>query len=157
MPSAWQIHLSKFRSANPDVRLKEAMQAASKTYTPKSVATERKARPVHARKYRSNGGATQDGMTLEGGIALTFEQMERVHEEYTKQLRIKEDKSEQARHTEAQRRRKLDDETVMSSPELLRQKIEQLTKEANWGERQGYDVSDLSEKITRYKAALKKF
>ena len=32
MPSAWQIHLTKFRSAHPNLSLKEAMQGASKSY-----------------------------------------------------------------------------------------------------------------------------
>lgn len=31
-PSAWQNHLTKFRSAHPNLTLKQAMQEASKTY-----------------------------------------------------------------------------------------------------------------------------
>ena len=30
--SAWQIHLTKFRSTHPDLSLKQAMQGASETY-----------------------------------------------------------------------------------------------------------------------------
>ena len=34
-PTAWNLHLNAFREANPKMSLKEQMQKASKTYTPK--------------------------------------------------------------------------------------------------------------------------
>ena len=59
MPSAWQIHLTKFRSANPQLSLREAMQAASKSYrggTKASVKEKSTKKTTHSVTYRSFGG-----------------------------------------------------------------------------------------------------
>lgn len=64
MPSAWQIHLTKFRSAHPNLSLKEAMQGASKTYRGKT--TPKKAIVSKSYRGRYRRGCSHDvaGMTV---------------------------------------------------------------------------------------------
>ena len=61
-PSAWQLHLTKFRSSHPQLSLKQAMQGASKTYKKKASPKEegayrgrKSSNPwlAHVRRYRS--------------------------------------------------------------------------------------------------------
>lgn len=60
MSSAWQIHLTKFRSAHPQISLKEAMREASKTYrgapaAKKAYRSAQKGNPwlAHVQAYRA--------------------------------------------------------------------------------------------------------